>query len=456
VRSPLPINARTVAFNILNDVDTKPEISLSDIMFELFDKSNLDERDRSLAAEIVYGVLRHRLFLDYVYQPLLKTRSYPPASIQIILRMGIYQLLFLDRVPPHAAVNESVQIISRLYSRKESGFVNAILRKVAAQKIEDVVLPDKNKSFEQYLSVKYSFPLWLVKKIISQCGKSDAEMFFSASNQPAALTMRVNTLKTSIADVANWIRDHHPEVDIETGKYCPEAINIKRLTIKIDWLPLIQGWVYIQDEASQLIAYLAAPKPGLRVVDYCSAPGGKLTHIAAMVENNAELFALDASRERLKLVAENCQRLGIKNVHIGDNTHRLLSELKQNPADIVLVDAPCSGLGILRRHPDLKWKKNERALKKLPAEQSAILGSAASLVAPNGALIYSTCTIMREENEGVITKFLKMHPDFEVDNPEKILPQTSGDLITSEGYLKISTAKTGMDGFFAVRLKRRS
>ena len=456
MRSPLPINARTVAFNILNDVDTKPEISLSDIMFELFDKSNLDERDRSLAAEIVYGVLRHRLFLDYVYQPLLKTRSYPPASIQIILRMGIYQLLFLDRVPPHAAVNESVQIISRLYSRKESGFVNAILRKVAAQKIEDVVLPDKNKSFEQYLSVKYSFPLWLVKKIISQCGKSDAEMFFSASNQPAALTMRVNTLKTSIADVANWIRDHHPEVDIETGKYCPEAINIKRLTIKIDWLPLIQGWVYIQDEASQLIAYLAAPKPGLRVVDYCSAPGGKLTHIAAMVENNAELFALDASRERLKLVAENCQRLGIKNVHIGDNTHRLLSELKQNPADIVLVDAPCSGLGILRRHPDLKWKKNERALKKLPAEQSAILGSAASLVAPNGALIYSTCTIMREENEGVITKFLKMHPDFEVDNPEKILPQTSGDLITSEGYLKISTAKTGMDGFFAVRLKRRS
>jgi len=456
VRSPLPINARTVAFNILNDVDTKPEISLSDIMFELFDKSNLDERDRSLAAEIVYGVLRHRLFLDYVYQPLLKTRSYPPASIQIILRMGIYQLLFLDRVPPHAAVNESVQIISRLYSRKESGFVNAILRKVAAQKIEDVVLPDKNKSFEQYLSVKYSFPLWLVKKIISQCGKSDAEMFFSASNQPAALTMRVNTLKTSIADVANWIRDHHPEVDIETGKYCPEAINIKRLTIKIDWLPLIQGWVYIQDEASQLIAYLAAPKPGLRVVDYCSAPGGKLTHIAAMVENNAELFALDASRERLKLVAENCQRLGIKNVHIGDNAHRLLSELKQNPADIVLVDAPCSGLGILRRHPDLKWKKNERALKKLPAEQSAILGSAASLVAPNGALIYSTCTIMREENEGVITKFLKMHPDFEVDNPEKILPQTSGDLITSEGYLKISTAKTGMDGFFAVRLKRRS
>ena len=456
MRSPLPINARTVAFNILNDVDAKPEISLSDIMFELFDKSNLDERDRSLAAEIVYGVLRHRLFLDYVYQPLLKTRSYPPASIQIILRMGIYQLLFLDRVPPHAAVNESVQIISRLYSRKESGFVNAILRKVAAQKIEDVVLPDKKKSFEQYLSVKYSFPLWLVKKIISQCGKSDAEMFFSASNQPAALTMRVNTLKTSIADVANWIRDHHPEVDIETGKYCPEAINIKRLTIKIDWVPLMQGWVYIQDEASQLIAYLAAPKPGMRVVDYCSAPGGKLTHIAAMADNNAELFALDASRERLKLVAENCQRLGIKNVHIGDNAHSLLSELKQNPADIVLVDAPCSGLGILRRHPDLKWKKNERALKKLPAEQSAILGSAASLVAPNGALIYSTCTIMSDENEGVITKFLKMHPDFEIDNPEKILPQTSGDLITSEGYLKISTAKTGMDGFFAARLKRRS
>lgn len=454
MNSPLPINARTAAFKILKDANEKPEFSLSDIMSDALEDSNLDDRDRSLAAEIVYGVLRHRLFLDHVYQPFLKTRSRPPAQIQEILRIGIYQLLFLDRVPPHAAVNESVQITNQLYSRRESGFVNVILRKVSERKIEDVTLPDREKSPAQYFSVKYSFPVWLIKKTINQYGVHDAEAFFVASNQPVSLTLRVNTLKASITKVIDWIREHHPDVVMEMGRYCPDAIKISRCSIGSNWLPIREGWVYIQDEASQLISYLAEPRSDMRIVDYCSAPGGKLTHIAAMVNDRAELFALDVNPERLKRVAENCQRLDVKNVQIAEINQQLLNELRQKPANIVLVDAPCSGLGVLRRHPDLKWKKNERLIQSLPPQQMKIMESAATLVAPGGCLLYSTCTIFHEENEGVIQRFLKKHPDFEMDNLSGILPQLTADIITPEGFLKISIAKTGMDGFFAARLKR--
>ena len=451
-----PQSARNVALDILIRVEGDKESTLSEIASFVLNQSTLDERDRSLAMDIVFGVLRHRLMIDHAYKQFLKARSPLNPEIREILRIGTYQILFHTRVPHHAAVNEAVKTVSLLFSRREAGFVNAILRRVTRCSLDEIKFPGEGKDPAQALSSRYSFPLWMVKKLLRQYGASKTSQFLSFSNEHPPLTLRVNTLKITLPEFMEWMRENHPEVEPVTCRYSQEGLSVSGLALKAEWQPLQKGWVYIQDEASQIVSLFANPAPGMRIVDFCSAPGGKLTHLAALVQNKAEFISLDLHRERLKKVEENCKRLGVSNVRIEVLSREILQEIKKRPADMVLTDVPCSGLGIIRRHPDLKWKKNERMLKSMPENQLEILENASDLVKLGGFLVYSTCTVLEEENQGVVREFLKRHPDFELEKEAGALGDAARTLITPEGFLITFPPETKTDGFFAARLKRIS
>ncbi len=402
----------------------------------------------------MYGTLRHRLLLDYAVRDLLKGKRPPQPILRQILRIGAYQILFLERVPLYAAVDETVSLAHTALGKGAAGFINALLRKIADKSLNDIKLPDCDRNPAQYLSIRYSHPGWMVDKFLEQFGTSQTEGLLKINNEPAPTTLRVNTLKTSRADVLEWIRKNHPAVKVSIGRLSPQALIIKNIPITSGWLPIKRGWVYVQDEAAQLIGYFAQPETGMWIIDYCSAPGGKLTHIAELTQNSAELFALDVNKERLKKVRENCQRLGIKRVRIEEISPQILSELKKRPADIVLVDVPCSGLGTIRRHPDIKWKRSEKGIAKLPQLQMEILESAAALVRTGGRLICSTCTLLGEENEDIVKNFLRRHPEFVIEKPTGVFPVAAQSLFTPEGFLFTFPPQTGTDGFFAARLRK--
>jgi len=443
---------RTLALEILEMIEQEKEIPASEIFSSCLEKSLLEERDRSLTKEIVYGVLRHRLLLDYAIRHHARLKRPPQPILQQILRIACYQILFLTRVPTYAAVNEAVQDAHAMVDRGAAGFVNAVLRKIAGLSLKNIPWPDSQKDPARFLSIRYSHPLWMVKRLSKQYGPIKTEALLKMNNEPAPLVLRVNTMKSTREEIMKWIRSHHPEARTEPGRYSPQALSLGKFTVKKDWPPLEQGWVYIQDEGAQLIGFLAQPKEGTRIVDFCSAPGGKITHVAELVENRAELIALDKSKKRLQKVWENCQRLGIREIRIEQISEDVLDRIQRNPADLVLVDVPCSGLGIIRRQPDLKWKKTQKSLDRLPEKQLEILGKAAKLVREGGTILYSTCTLLKEENEDVIRKFIETHSEFKVvkigDSSHRIDPS----LITDEGFFLSFPPDTQTDGFFGALL----
>ena len=456
MRTMLPQSARNVALDILLRVQGNKKSTLSEIASAVLNQSTLDERDRSLAMDIVFGVLRHRLIIDHTYKKFLKARCHLNPEIREILRIGTYQILFHTRVPHHAAVNEAVKTAGQLFSRREAGFVNAILRKVTLCSLDEIKFAGEGKNPAQASSLKYSFPPWMVKKLLSQYGVSKTRQFLSFSNEHPPLTLRVNTLKITVPEFMEWLRQNQPEVETATCRYSGEGLIVNGLPLKAEWQPLQKGWVYIQDEASQMVSLFANPAQGMRIVDYCSAPGGKLTHLAALVQNKAEFISFDINWKRLKKVEENCKRLGVSNVRMEVLSRETLQEIKKEPVDIVLTDVPCSGLGIIRRHPDLKWKRSERMLKSMPENQFEILEKASELVKIGGIIVYSTCTVLEEENQGVVRKFLKRHPEFELERKSGALGDAARTLITPEGFLITFPPETKTDGFFAARLKRIS
>jgi len=450
-----PKSSRTLALKILQAIEQYKQKSASEILSDALNHADLTPTDRALVTEVVYGVLRHRTLIDFAIKSLLKTKRPPQPVLQQILRIASYQILFLDRVPAYAAVNEAVSSARNALGRGAAGFVNAILRKIANKSLNDIILPYPDKNPVEYLSLRYSHPRWMVDKFIEQFGIARTEALLSFNNEPAPITLRVNTLKTTLEELIEWIHSEHPEAQIAKGYLSPQALNVRNLTVTAKWTPLKKGWLYVQDEASQLIAYLAKPSPGMRIVDYCSAPGGKLTHIAELVRNDAHFIALDINEQRLKMVRENCQRLGVKDVLIAKVSPEIIAELKTNPADIVIADVPCSALGTIRRHPDIKWRKTPKGIARLPQLQLDILENAASLVRKEGRLIYCTCTLIKEENEEVVKRFLQRHPEFTVENPRGFLPPGISPHFTPEGYLFAFPPEAKTDGFFAVRLKKR-
>ena len=443
---------RAICLDILNRIegaDLHPDRLLTD-SFKRY--RYLTSLDRSFLTELTYGVFRWRGKLDWVIRQFSKI---PLEKIELetlnILRLGLYQILFLSRTPASAAVNESVELAKRIRGKGGAGFVNALLRSSIRQK-DEIYYPDIAEEAALHISINQSHPLWLVERWVKEMGVEETLNICTFNNRISSLTLRTNTLKMNRKDLLEKLRQK--ELKPFPTTYSEEGIVLKDPPPTSELPSIKEGLYIIQDEASQLVTAVLDPKPGERILDGCAAPGGKTTHIAQKMENQGEIYALDLSQGKLDLIEEMCQRSGIKIVKIikGDAAQPL-PILRGLKFDRVLADVPCSGFGTLRRNPDLKWRRGEGDIKRLSELQFSILKNLSVYVKEGGVLIYSTCTIFHEENEDVVEKFLEGHPEFQLDRIDKVLPEKYHTFIQNQ-YFKTFPPKDGMDGFFVARMKR--
>jgi 16S rRNA (cytosine967-C5)-methyltransferase len=444
---------RAICLEILNQLekaDRHPDRLLSD-SFKRY--RHLTSLDRGFLTELTYGVLRWRGRLDWSIRHLSKIplEKIEPETLNI-LRLGLYQIEFLTRTPASAAVNESVELAKRHRGSGGGGFVNAILRSFLRKK-EEIPCPEIEHDPALHLSVVRSHPLWLVRRWIEEMGIEETLNACVFNNTISPLTLRTNTLKLSRKELIGKLGKKGLKV-IPTS-FSPEGILLNDPP-PVSELPFLsEGLFIIQDEASQLVTSVLDPKAGERILDACASPGGKTTHIAQRMENKGEVYALDLTRDKLALVEEMCRRLGIKIVKtLKGNATQSLPILEGVTFDRVLADVPCSGFGTLRKNPDLKWRKGEGDIKRLSELQLAILDNLSGFVKKGGVLVYSTCTVFREENEGVVENFLKGHSEFRQESVYGVLPEEYHPFI-NDGYLKTFPPKDQMDGFFVAKLIKK-
>ena len=409
--------------------------------------------DRGLFTELVYGVLRRRGTLDHIIGQFSKQ---PPEklepAVRVLLRTGLYQMFFLDRVPVSAAVNETVTLAAEMIPRAK-GFINAVLRSVDRGR-DTIRYPDRERDRAGFLAARYSHPRWLVEQWLAQLGPVEAEALAAAMVEQPPLTARVNTLKLSREDlVARFAADG---IVATPCRYSPLALKLD-LPGTVEQLPgFREGLFTIQDESSQLVILLLDPQPGERVLDLCAAPGGKTTLIAQLMENRGEVTACDLTDAKLRRVEETALRLGISIISTQLSDAAAPPDRFREGYDRVLVDAPCSGLGVIRRNPEGKWRKGPEDLARLAATQKKILKAAAGCVAPGGVLLYATCSTSETENEAIVDDFLSRHPDFVLENGLTLFPDR-GELFTARGMFRSWPHRhSGMDGFFAARLRKTS
>jgi 16S rRNA (cytosine967-C5)-methyltransferase len=411
---------------------------------------HLTSLDRAFLTELTYGVIRWRGRLDWAIQHFSKIPFEKIESGTLnILRLGLYQILFLSRTPASAAVNESVELAKRIRGQGGAGFVNAVLRSTIRQK-DEIRLPDRDQDPALHISVAQSHPLWLVQRWVKELGLEETLRVCKFNNQISSLMLRTNTLKMNRTDLIEKLRKK--ELKPLPSTFSKEGILLQDPPPTSELPFLKEGLYIIQDEASQLITSVVDPKPGERILDACAAPGGKTTHMAQTMENRGEIYALDLSKGKLDRIEEMCQRLGVKIVKTAKGDAAASLPVSDGFVfDRVLADVPCSGFGTLRKNPDLKWRRGEKDIKRLSELQFSILNHLSAYVKVGGVFIYSTCTVFHEENEDMVERFLNEHSEFQLDRVEKVLPEKCHPLIHN-GYFKTFPPKDGMDGFFAARM----
>lgn len=435
---------REQALEILRSVeDNRFADSLLDRARDLF-----DARDSAFILELVYGTLRNRAWLDWVLdlfsaQPVAKTDVWT----RNILRLGAYQLLLLDRVPASAAVNTSTGL-AKAFGKKH-GYVNGLLRNLD-RKRSSISEPRFSEPAKR-LAVLYSHPEWLVRRWLTRFGADQAETLLRENNRPAPLVIRTNTLKTTRDELRAALASENVEA-IETG-YSATGLEILSSPGIRTLESYQQGLFMVQDEAAQLVGLMLSPEPGENVLDACAAPGGKATHCAEIMQNRGKIVALEIDPGRANRIVENVRRLGstIITPASGDAALYQLGSF-----DKILIDAPCSGLGVLRRHPDGRWNKSEQTIGERRRLQSRILENCATLLKPGGAMVYATCTTEPEENEEVIDSFLSDAGNrFVIDDPRPYLPKPAAGLVDERSFLHTYPQAFQMDGFFGVRMVKK-
>jgi 16S rRNA (cytosine967-C5)-methyltransferase len=444
LRVALPV--RQIAVEILNRIDSEGAYAEPLLDAALSGTALTSPPDRGLLTELVYGTLRMQGRLDWIIGQLYRGDTVAlETAVRNILRTGLYQLLFTDRIPPFAAVNEAVGI-ARDISPAASGLVNAILRN-ALRKKDAIIWPDMVKAPEKAIAVLHSHPPWMVRRLLAQFDMEETIAICRANNAIPPFALRVNTLKAS--------REHALAALAEAGisaEPTPFSIDGIILTSSASGLretaSYKEGLIRIQDEASQLISQIVAPKPDERILDLCAGAGGKTLHLAALMENRGSITALDLHLERLRMLREDAGRLGVSIVETQTGDAAIPAESLRKIFDRVLLDAPCSGLGTLRRNPEIRWRLVPTDLNQCMQTQKLLLKSAAECVRPGGRLVYSVCAVTPEENEIVIGDFLRNHPDFRLMPPANLPPA----LIDAQGYFRTSPHLQGMDGFFSALL----
>ncbi|MBM7615848.1 16S rRNA (cytosine(967)-C(5))-methyltransferase RsmB [Alkaliphilus hydrothermalis] len=444
------MNAREGALRVLYDVEVNKAYSNLALNKEL-DGKEYSQLDKGFMTELVYGVLENAIYIDHVIQQFssIKLKKINANTLNL-LRLGIYQIQFLDKIPPSAAVNESVNL-AKIYSKKSSGFVNAILRNVIRNK-DNIKMPDVKKEPVKYLSITYSHPEWMVQQFLKHFSMEFTEELLKANNTTPELNVRVNTLKISIEDCIKALEKEG--LKVTQNPHIAEALTIKGVHNLVEMELLRKGYIYIQDFGSMLIARIVEPKEGDFVIDVCSAPGGKATHMAQLMKNEGKVLARDIHPHKLKLIKRNAKRLETSIVETQNFNGKDIDGNLLGMADKVLVDAPCSGLGIIRRKPEIKYNKTPDDINEITEIQLEILRNASKYVKPKGFIVYSTCTIEPSENQGVVEKFLKDNTNFQLVNIgeeyKDIIPgETQGEMI--QLYPNVH----GTDGFFIAKLQRK-
>jgi 16S rRNA (cytosine967-C5)-methyltransferase len=446
-------DARNLALYVLNRLD-RCDRTLDSLLEESQKENLLPKRERALFNAIVYGVIRWRGRLDWIINhlsklPLNKTKP----EILNILRIGLFQMIYLDRIPVSAAVNTSVEMAKHSAGERSAGYVNAVLRK-ASRELETLPLPDTIKEPAYRLSVIKSFPEWMIKRWIRLFGEKQAADMCDAVNEIPPITVRVNRLKAEREELVNSIE---PDVrNIRVTEYSPDGVIFSNPEKSIHEMESFKkGLFQVQDEAAQLVTLLLDPKMGESVLDACAGLGGKTGHIGQLMKNSGEITAFDIDKAKLSKLNREMERLCITNVitDAEDIGNPLFPKKYYGRFDRILLDAPCSNMGVLRRNPDVKWKLTEKNLIQYGGRQLLFLENLADLLKPSGVLVYAVCSTEPEENENVIKEFLIKRPDFAIDNaldlPERIRP-----LIYDGGFIKTYPHINNMDGFFSVRLKR--
>ena len=435
--------ARRAAFDILRRVEA--EGAYASVIISRLPESNLSREDRALAQEIALGVLRQRRLLDYFIERY--SRRAPARldlSVLIALRMGLYQLRYLTRIPQRAAVNESVNLVKMARVASAAGMVNAVLRN-AARNITEVPAAEIRDPLEK-LSVELSHPRWMLERWMNSFGDEEARALALANNEPPPTAFRVNT---SGAETLARLQD--AGLTWRQSSLAPGAFVVESGTASSLAEAAELGLIYIQDEASQLVSLLLDPESGERVLDLCAAPGSKSSHIATLAEGKSWIVACDIHPHRLATLGVTCRKLGIDSIDLValDATAALPFAESAGRFDRVLIDAPCSGTGTLRRNPEIKWRLAADDINRLAGVQLRLLERATGALRPNGRLVYSTCSIEREENEEVIRRFIESGAPYRV-----LRPNARADLVTAEGFVRTFPHRDGADGFFAAVLEK--
>ena len=446
------MSARYLAYKILFDIEVNGNYS-NMALNKYLNEAGLDDQDKGFVTELVYGIIEKKRYLDYMINKVSKIKIRKMQHpVKLVLRMGVYQLVYMDGVTDYAAINESVNIMKKLDKRSAS-FVNAVLRNISRNldEVKDISLNTVDK-----LAIYYSYENWIVENLVKEYGFERIEAILRALSQKPNIYLRVNRTKLRpgqsmdylVGQIIGRLIDQGLEASRVEG--LEEAIKVKGLK-SIDKHPLFrEGYVSVQDISSILVAKVMDPKRESRVLDLCAAPGGKSTHIGELMENTGHLISQDIFDHKIKLMNTYARRLGLNNMEARLGDALVLNDDYIGKFDYVLCDVPCSGMGIVRRKPEIKYKKEEEVLN-LPDLQYQILENASSYLKEGGILIYSTCTIFKQENTDVVDRFLKNHKDYELDDlgPIKVFLG-----IGDKGLVKILPDRYEMDGFFICRMKK--
>lgn len=441
---------RSLAVEILNRVEDGR--AFAEPLLDQYLAATLldDDRDRGLLTELVYGILRMRGFLDWVLaQFLQKDLTAADTALRNILRSALYQIFFTDKIPDHAIVNEAVELTRRTAPGKVS-LTNAVLRNVLCRK-ESLPFPERRQGFVNYVSVHHSHPAWMVDRWVRRWGEEETLALCCANNTAAPLVLRANRLQTSRERVIEELR--REGITAENTAYARDGITVREAGKSLrDTDAYRRGFFQVQDEASQMIAGLVNPMAGETILDLCAGMGGKATQLAEIMENRGRIIAVDLRKGKLAQLHDLAKRLTIRIIETvaADGTAEL-ERVERQSCDRVLVDAPCSGLGTLRRCPEIKWRLTPDALQNIAPLQAELLRRAGNYVKPGGRLIYSTCSIMAEENEEMVASFLAAHREFRL-----IIPTGIGRLFLDDrGYFRTFPHRHGTDGFFGAVMERQ-
>ena len=443
--------ARKAAWQILLAWETGSEalVALRDGYFRQTDP---ELRDRALITELTQGTVRYLLSLDHTIQSNLDRPDLSlPLPVTTALRLGAYQLIHLHRIPAHAAVKETVQIIKDSRYRRFSALVNAVLRKISRKGPSPI--PTQEADPMRHMELATSTPRWLVEHLVVLCGRKRTMQILQALNRTPPLTLRVNTSRISRDKLMEEF--HQQGIEVSPGKLSKTAVRLEERAAPGELKPFKEGLCTVQDEGAQLIAGLLTPEPGLKILDACAAPGGKTGHLDQWMEGLGLIVAADRSHKRLRMMSDSLGRLGAAGVQLlAADLTAASSPFQENVFDRVLLDAPCSGTGVLRRHPEGKWKKDPVTISRMTLLQEDLLISAFRTLKKGGRLLYTTCSLLSEENEDVVDRFFDQYDNVVHLDLRKVFPNMRLDVFNTRGDLRLWPDVHECDGFYACLMEK--